>query len=176
MQSRRVPTKKRPVRSRAHRTVVRWLIFCFPAGLLMMWSDRCKWSRAVKSAISMGFALLLIALVLPQTQPPERVTSGVQMVGLKPSIEVYGPEPDDSLPEIQIYNPLREDAVRLITPAPTPEPIMVYCNDSGRFYHTQECRYVKKRTPDVTLSQALDAGYKPCEKCNPPTEEDERNR
>lgn len=169
MQNRRVPPKKRPRRSRANRAVVRWLIFCFPAGLLMMWSDRCSWSRTTKSSISLAFALLLVLVMLPQTQPPEPATSGVQLVGLKPSIEVYGPEPDDSLPDIQIYNPRNVTALPLITPAPTPEVPTVYCNDSGKFYHTKDCRYVKRSTPKVTLNQALDAGYKPCQKCNPPT-------
>ena len=161
--------KKRRMR-RANRTVLRWLIFCFPAGLLMMWSRRCTWPRAVKGAVSAAFAILILALVIPQTLPPERATGGVRIVSLQPAVDLQGPEPDfDDKAEIYVpeYVPAAEV---LVAPTPEPEPVWVYCNDGGRYYHSKGCRYVRKDTPKVTLTQALNAGFKRCKNCNAPSE------
>lgn len=157
---------------RANRTVLRWLIFCFPAGLLMMWSDRCTWPRATKSLVSLAIAAVLTVVLLPQTSPPERVAGGVQIVSLQAALQAQGPkqqlaEGQDYEAYVPIYVP--EKAV-LVEPTPTPVPIYVYCNDGGRYYHSKECRYTKRTTPKVTLSQAVNAGFKKCESCNAPSE------
>lgn len=164
----------RPRGSRASSAVARWLIFCFPAGLLMMWSDRCKWPRSVKSLISLGFAALMIAVLLPQTRPPERAQGGVEIVGLSPALEIQGPQPAEDAPQYEAYVPLYQPQNTLfVEPTPTPVPVYVYCNDGGEFYHVKGCRYVKINTPKVTLTQAASAGFKPCEKCHPPLLPDE---
>jgi hypothetical protein len=164
--------KARPRGNRANSAVVRWLIFCFPAGLLMMWSDRCKWPRHVKSLISLGFAALLLAVLLPQTQPPERAQGGVEIVGLAPALELQGPRPDENAPQYDAYVPVYQPQNTLfVEPTPTPVPIYVYCNDGGQYYHTAKCRYAKDTTPKVTLSQAVSAGFKRCKLCKPPVAE-----
>lgn len=161
--------KPKPRVSRASSAVVRWLIFCFPAGLLMMWSDRCKWPRSVKSMISVGFVVLLLAILLPQTKPPERAKGGVELVGLAPALEVQGPQRAESAPEFEAYVPVYQpEATLFVQPTPTPVPVYVYCNDGGEYYHAKGCRYVHGNTPKVTLGQAASAGFKPCPKCHPP--------
>lgn len=162
--------KKRRVMRRANRAVLRWLIFCFPAGLLMMWSNRCTWPRVMKSAISLGMAAALLALVLPQTRPPERADGGVQIVSLQAAVDLQGPEPEFD-EDFEVYVPEYVPSAELIVePTPTPEPIYVYCNDGGRYYHVKRCHYVKQTTPKVTLSQALNAGFKQCRECDAPSE------
>jgi hypothetical protein len=138
-----------------------------------MWGDRCKWPRSVKSLISVGFVVLLLAILLPQTRPPERATGGVELVGLTPALEVQGPQRDENAPEFEAYVPVYQpEATLFVQPTPTPVPVYVYCNDGGEYYHTKGCRYVRDNTPKVTLGQAVSAGFKPCPKCNPPKEDD----
>jgi hypothetical protein len=135
----------------------------------MMWSDRCKWPKAVKSLVSLGFAVLLLAVLLPQTRPPERAKGGVELVGLTPALEVQGPQLAEGSPEFEAYVPVYQpEATLFVQPTPTPVPVYVYCNDGGEYYHKKDCRYVKDTTPKVTLTQAVDAGFKPCQKCHPP--------
>ena len=166
--------KAKPRGNRANSAVVRWLIFCFPAGLLMMWSDRCKWPRYAKSLISLGFAAILLVVLLPQTQPPERATGGVEIVGLQPALELQGPPIDESAPQYDVYVPVYQPKNTLfVEPTPTPVPVYVYCNNGGKYYHTKNCRYVKDTTPKVTLNQAVAAGYKRCKLCDPPKLDDE---
>ena len=149
--------------------VLRGLIFCFPAGLLMMWGNKCRWPRALKCAISSVFALLLMAIVLPQASPPERAAGGVEIVSLVPAVEVQGPELAEGELPYEVYVPqyVPEKSI-IVEPTPTPAPIYVYCNDGGQYYHTSKCRYVKDTTPKVTLSQAVSAGYKRCKECDAP--------
>ena len=140
----------------------------------MMWSDRCKWPKAVKSAVSLGFAALLLAILLPQTRPPERVKGGVELVGLAPALELQGPQRAEGAPEFDAYVPVYQpEATLFVEPTPTPVPVFVYCNDGGEFYHKKGCRYVKDTTPKVTLDQAAAAGFKRCKSCDPPAPPDE---
>lgn len=165
--SRRRPPKRV---SRYTKSVIRWLIFCFPAGLMMMWSDRCRWSRGLKSAISAGLCLLVVAVVLPQTLPPERARGGVEIVSLDPVAEVQGPRQqarDEGAYDLYVPSYVQPTSL-VIQPTPTPEPVYVYCNDGGKNYHTQKCRYVKKTSARVTLTQAQEAGFTACTKCGAP--------
>ena len=45
----------------------------------------------------------------------------------------------------------------------------VYVTNSGKKYHREGCRRLKKSKIPMSLSDARDAGYGPCSKCNPPT-------
>jgi hypothetical protein len=139
----------------------------------MMWSDRCSWPRAVKSAISVGFAALLLMVILPQTEPPEREKGGVQIVGLSAALEVQGPQIDENAPQYDVYVPRYQPETTLfVEPTPTPVPVYVYCNNGGEFYHTKKCRYTRDTTPKVTLDQAVSAGFKRCKQCDPPVPSD----
>lgn len=163
--------KKRAI-PRYSKAVVRWLIFCFPAGLLMMWSDRCRWSRQTKSLISCGIAGALIAVLLPITLPPQRAAGGVQLVSAQPVIAIQGPcqDPEDvGAFEIDIPASIKPPSV-VVEPTPEPPAINVYCNTGGKHYHTSKCRYATKKSAYLSLGTALDKGFTPCKDCNPPAE------
>lgn len=116
--------------------------------------------------ISILIAALLVVILLPQTQPPERYVGGVQLVSAD---DVFiGPPVADNFQRIDLYSyNVTVDSV-LAEPEPTPEPIYVYCNDGGKYYHSKECVYVKKTSARVPLLQALNAGYQQCPDCNAP--------
>lgn len=141
------------------------LIICFPLGLYILWS-RTRCPRIVKSALSAAAALLLIAILLPMTNPPERETGGIHLVDEKPAVEVYGPEAPADREIIEIYAPRR--TALLVQPTATPAPVIVYCNNGGKHYHSEDCKYVKDTTPDVKLTAAIQAGYTKCPECNAP--------
>lgn len=141
------------------------LIICFPLGLYVLWTKaRCP--RALKTALSAAVALTLAAILLPMTNPPERETGGIHLVDEKPEVEVYGPEAPANREVIEIYAPRR--TALLVQPTATPAPVIVYCNNGGRHYHSEDCKYVKDTTPDVTLTRAIAAGYTKCAECNAP--------
>ena len=141
------------------------LIICFPLGLYVLWTKtRC--SRMLKTALSAAVALVLIAILMPATNPPEREIGGIYLVDEKPQVEVYGPEAPADREIIEIYAPRRTALV--LEPTPTPAPIIVYCNNGGKHYHSEDCKYVKETTPDVKLTRAIEAGYTKCPECNAP--------
>lgn len=141
------------------------LIFCFPLGIYNMWT-RMKWHKAVKVAVSGVVALVLAAIMLPMTNPPERATGGIRLVGSSPSVEVMGPEAPEDREIVEIYAPRRTAII--VEATPTPAPVYVYCNAGGQYYHAHECKWVTETTPQVTLTQALNAGYRPCPECDAP--------
>lgn len=166
--------KARKAANRYSKTVLRWLVFCFPAGLLMMWGSRCRWTRAVKCAVSAFYACLLIAVVLPQTLPPEKASGGVKVVGRTAVVELQGPVQEEETDyDYELVMPSYTPPSIVIEPTPTPLPIYVYCNQGGKYYHMKDCKYFKNTSGRVTLGQALSAGYTRCQRCNPPSEEDE---
>ncbi len=45
---------------------------------------------------------------------------------------------------------------------------IVYVTDSGEKYHSAGCRYLSRSQNSMTLEDAVDNGYSPCSRCNPP--------
>ena len=142
------------------------LIICFPAGLYVMWTNS-RMPRAAKSAVTMAVCAVLLAILLPVTNPPEREMGGIYMVDETPCAEIQGPEAPADRQVIEIYAP-RYTAI-ILEPTPTPVPVVVYCNNGGAHYHSAECKYVNEKTPDVSLNSAILAGYTQCTECNAPS-------
>lgn len=146
--------------------VILRLVFCFPLGLYIMWT-RTRWPRVVKVAVSGLIAFALVVIMTPFTNPPERQSGGIVLVGAEPQVEVLGPEAPADRQVVEIYAPRRTAII--VEATATPEPIYVYCNNGGRYYHAQDCRYVVETTPKVSLSQAVKAGYVQCPDCDAPS-------
>ena len=49
------------------------------------------------------------------------------------------------------------------------EDTVVYITDTGKKYHREGCRFLRKSKIKTTLAKAVEAGYKPCKVCKPPT-------
>ena len=145
--------------------VVLLLLLGVLPGLYVMWT-RTNWKQSVKTAVSLVSILVVIGIILPLTTPPERRTGGVVLVGKTVETEVYGPEAPANRTAVEVYTPVRTAIV--LEPTAEPEPIIVYCNNGGKYYHAADCKWVKPTTPTVTLSRALDAGYTRCPDCDAP--------
>ncbi len=142
------------------------LIICFPAGLFAMWKNpRCP--MFAKSVVTLAVAALLITVLIPMTNPPERQVGGIYLVDETPCVEVQGPEAPADRQVIEIYAPRYTSIILEATP--TPPPVIVYCNNSGQYYHSETCKYVNKNTPDVTLTRAIEAGFTQCPECDAPS-------
>lgn len=46
--------------------------------------------------------------------------------------------------------------------------VIVYITETGQKYHTADCSYLKKTPTGLDLVEALEQGYEPCSRCNPP--------
>ena len=145
--------------------VILRLIFCFPLGLYYMWT-RTDWPRPAKIAVSAAIAFSLVLILTPMTDPPERQTGGVVVVGDRLEVDVLGPEAPVDREEIDVYTPRRTAII--VEATPTPQPIIVYCNIGGQYYHAKDCKYVRANTPAVALDQAVRAGYLRCPDCDAP--------
>ena len=172
VQSGRVQYGKGTERQRHSRAVVRWLLLCFPVGLLMMWSGNCHWSRLRKTSISAFVVAVLVTVGWFGTHLPEQHgASGIVFVSRDGgAADVMGPNiaPGATKQKADplLYAPTQ---TTVSTPAPTPAPYYVYANDGGAYYHMKTCRpYVKTNTPKVTILQAYSHGYKRCKECKPP--------
>lgn len=160
-------TRRRRAQAYSHKNTALWLLLCFPMGLYRMWKNS-RWPIAVKSLVSILIFAILVAIVLPVTQPPERYIGGVELLTNEDML--IGPTPPEGFERISMYSyNVTADSV-LAEPEPTPVPIYVYCNDGGKFYHSKECTYVKATSNHCSLLQALDAGYKKCAECDAPAE------
>ena len=51
----------------------------------------------------------------------------------------------------------------------SPETI-VYITDSGKKYHQENCRSLKKSKISISLADAVAKGYEPCKICHSPVE------
>ena len=133
-----------------------------------MWT-RTGWPRLVKVGVSALIAFVIVLILTPMTDPPARQTGGVRVVGSGPQVELLGPEAPADREDIDIYTPRRTAII--VEATPTPEPIIVYCNTGGDYYHSKNCKWVKPTTPSVTLLQAVRAGYRQCPECDAPDPE-----
>lgn len=153
-------------------TLIFLIVCCFPVGLYLMWSVECDWQRWIKSTISLVFVAMIacIFFLLPPV-PEARLEGSVEIIGMEASREMFAPLKPKGVPDTaQLVKKASETSALISEPTPTPNPVMVYCNDNGLYYHMKGCRYVYTTTPRVTLLQALNAGKKACSICDPPNE------
>lgn len=148
------------------------IVFAFPVGLYIMWKDSCPWNRWLKTAVSAAWAAVLVCAVLVLPSIDKYQYSGnVEIVARKTNKAMLGPAQPEGIPDtVQIVRNASETSSLISQPTPTPDPIMVYCNDNGVYYHLQGCRYVYPTTPRVRLLAALQAGKTACPECKPPNE------
>lgn len=45
---------------------------------------------------------------------------------------------------------------------------IVYITKTGEKYHTGKCSYLRKSKIEISLEDAVDGGYEPCSRCEPP--------
>jgi len=52
----------------------------------------------------------------------------------------------------------------------------VYVTKTGKKYHTESCRYLRRSKTPMKLKDAVKAGYTPCSVCKPPTLEEKGSK
>ena len=155
------------------KAIILMLIFLFPLGLYLMWTKECTWKMWIKGAVSAFIAVLLIVVicVLLPALPNAELEGNVEIVQKTEISGRFAPFKPEGMPDTaQLLKLAGEKSSLISTPTATPQPIWVYSNDNGLYYHLKECRYVYETTPRVTLRQALEGGKKACDLCNPPDE------
>lgn len=154
------------------KALILMLVFIPPVGIYLMWTQECQWKLWIKGVISGGIALLLmLLLVLLPELPNAELEGNVEIIQRTQDEKRFAPLKPDGVPDtVQLVKQPGETSSLISTPTATPDPVMVYCNDNGLYYHLAGCRYVYGTTPRVTLMAAIRAGKTACSICNPPDE------
>ena len=154
------------------KALILMLVFIPPVGIYLMWTQECQWKLWIKGVISGGIALLLmLLLVLLPELPNAELEGNVEIIQRTQDEKRFAPLKPDGVPDtVQLVKQPGETSSLISTPTATPDPVMVYCNDNGLYYHLAGCRYVYDTTPRVTLMAAIRAGKTACSICNPPDE------
>lgn len=159
-------------REHSTKALILMLVFVPPIGIYLMWTSECHWESWIKGAISGGIALLLtLLLVLIPDLPNAELEGNVEIIQSTIDERIFAPLKPDGVPDtVQLVVQIGDASSLISTPTATPDPVMVYCNDNGLYYHLTGCRYVYDTTPRVTLMAAIRAGKTACSICKPPDE------
>ena len=130
---------------------------------------RKKLSPTAKSALFLGVMAVALIGVLLAPSPDDNKVGGVELFGAEPEVEVYGPE----LPESTVGSypvPVVESVVLPDSTATVEEVTYVYASDDQDCYHLSTCKFAFASGHRFTVYEAQLMGYKPCGRCDPPTE------
>lgn len=133
-----------------------------PVGLFLVW--RTSWKNTAKYAmtgVAVGALALAVAL-LPSAD--HRVNGGIELVGMDPEVEVYGPE----LPTAMVTGYTASSGASVMAPVEEDDTVYVYAATDGECYHEYECKFAYASSQKLTLYEAHYLGYRPCGLCNPP--------
>lgn len=147
---------------------IKWLLICFPYGLYLMWQNRCRWHRVIKSGVTLLCTCAVLGILFVPI--PERADGTcTKIIETEPNADIFGPE----MPEG--YNMsdyvVAEGGLDLIAPEYVDTTVYVYLSATkgSTYYHTKMCKYAYATSPRVSLYEAYTLGYvTPCGICNPP--------
>ena len=124
-----------------------------------------------KATLVLCIGAVLLAGVLLAPSPNTARKSGVELYGDDPYLEVFGPELPQSTEGS--YPVLLPDSG--VLPESTASPVTktyVYASDDQTCYHLGTCKFAFASGHRFTIQEAQMLGYKPCGRCQPPTEPD----
>lgn len=130
---------------------------------------RVRLSGTAKAALFFGVTAAVMIGVLLAPSPDANKATGVELFGAEPEVEVYGPD----LPQSTVGNypvPVVESVVLPESTATTQEVTYVYASDDQDCYHLSTCKFAFASGHRFTVYEAQLLGYKPCGRCDPPTE------
>lgn len=136
-----------------------------PAGVLLTW--RSRWQPLTKYAMTaVAVAVMIVAvLVLPPTDA--RTPGGIELVGVDPEAEIYGP----ALPTAMVTGYTASSTSSVFAQDMEDEIVYVYAADDGECYHLYDCKFAYASSRRLTVYEAHYLGYTPCGLCNPPAYE-----
>jgi hypothetical protein len=147
---------------------LKWLLLCFPYGLYLMWRENCRWNVLLKAGVT---ALIAAAALFVVFYPsPERAEgTKVELVGLKPETEVFGPALPKDYDPASYYVSTEDDVLQAEATADDTVYVYASASEGSTYYHTATCKYAYASGRRMTLYEAYMLGYRtPCKLCNPP--------
>lgn len=139
-----------------------FVVFFPPLGIFLTW--RSTWSGVIKCCMT-GAAVAVMAVAVALLPSADgRVAGGVELVGVKPEAEIYGPE----LPTAMVTGYTVASNESVLAPSVENDVKYVYAASSGKCYHEYECKFAYASSQKLTVYEAYFLGYKPCGRCNPP--------
>lgn len=130
---------------------------------------RRRHSGLFRSAVFFGVvsAVLIALFLIPSPSAGKR--GGIELYGEEPGAVVYGPE----LPATTVEAfpaPVVESVVLPEDDGEEEQITYVYASDDQECYHLTTCKFAFASGHKFTVEEAKMLGYKPCGRCNPPTE------
>ena len=122
-----------------------------------------------KSVLFVAVAAVAFGAVLLVPSPTRNGKGSIELFGEDLEVEIYGPE----LPE----GTMRAYPVPIVDSVILPESTesaqtttYVYAADGQDCYHLSTCKFAYASGHRYSVYEARLMGYKPCGRCNPPTE------
>ena len=130
---------------------------------------RRKLSAMTKSVLIFSIGAVVLAGVLLAPSPKDGKNSGIELYGEDPQVEVYGPElPLSTVGSYPV--PIVESPILPDSTSSSESVTYVYASDNQDCYHLSTCKFAYASGHRFTVYEAQLLGYKPCGRCNPPTE------
>ena len=133
-------------------------------------APRKRMSPTAKSVLFFGVTAAFLIAMLLWPSPDGNRKSGIELVGEERDVVVYGPE----LPQNTVggfpETPVDDSGVLPERTASADAVTYVYASDGQDCYHKSTCKFAYASGHRFTVYEAQLLGYKPCGRCNPPTE------
>ena len=126
-------------------------------------------SAMMKASLVFGIGAAVLIGVLLAPSPDVERKSGVELHGDVMEVEVFGP----ALPQSTVGSypvPVVESVVLPAATESADTHTYVYASDDQECYHKETCKFAFASGHKFTVYQAQLLGYRPCGRCNPPTD------
>ena len=144
------------------------LVLFFPIGISRMWKARCKWSAALKYAVTGAFVAAAAVFVCTATLKVQPSKGGIELCGEEAEVEIYGPEIPEAYVEGYTTEAVNSGVLQADAVEDEDSTIYVYAAEDAKCYHTWKCKFAYASSKRITPYEAYFLGYKPCNICDPP--------
>lgn len=111
-------------------------------------------------------AVCFVAAVIIVPSPEKQHKGSIELHGIEPEVEVYGPELPEDIVEGFSNTPV--ESVIVNTEDEEDDTLYVYAAKDAECYHLGTCKFAFASAQKLTVYEASMLGYRPCGRCNPP--------
>lgn len=127
---------------------------------------RRKSPISIKNLLVVFLLACFAAAVIIFPSPEKQHKGSIELHGIEPEVEVYGPELPQNIVEGFSNTPV--DSVVVSAEDEEEDTLYVYAAKDAECYHLGTCKFAFASAQKLTVYEATMLGYRPCGRCNPP--------